>query len=426
MDALNMFNDQYFYKAKKHVINTITKQEFELYKAGKIRKIYDSFEFMLLDNIKFYNRIIRTIILLYDNILIDHGKVVDYVEREAYKISMTPTKFYYLILCNIDSTRDEIIYAYDKLSNLNCSTFKEFFPYLIDITAFSFNLTLVKNLNKRNGLKTYSKLLESDITDEKFIKKVTNGFNRDSLYITPDSLENSLEESFQTICKMSEIYELLKDSIKDTDIIDIQPTCITLINAKSEFECRFQDGVLKRSSNRNFNECYEFDYAISKNLKQIYSWALESIPNHDNSIVELIEYLVKKYRRKFKAIRPHVSANIFSTLRVVKKWNNFFLEEFVYYSDTYSTSNNRILLRTHSYSCKEYNIGKMIYKLGYFIFGLEDYDMLDYKFKNFDIQQLKEYYMEFVYGSQTTIERELISMNDNLTNTIEKLSKIYE
>lgn len=426
MDAINMFNDQYFYKAKKHVINTITKEEFELFKSGKIRKVYDSFEFLLLDNLKFYNRIIRTIILLYDNILLDHGKVVDYLDRTPYKIPMTPTKFYYLILCNIDSSRDEIIYAYDKLSNLTCSTFKEFFPHLIDVTAFSFNLTLLKNLSKKNGLKAYSKLLDSDITNEQFIKRITNNFNKDSLYITSDSMEKSLEESFQTFCKMNEIYELIKDSVKETDIIDIQPTCITLINAKSEFECRFKDGVLKRTSNRNFNECYEFDYAISKNLKQIYAWALDSIENYDNDLIYLIEYLVKKYRKKFKAIRPQVSQNLFSTLRVVKKWNHFFLEESVYYTDTYLNPNSRILLRTHTLSCKEYELGKTIYKLGYFIFGLEDYDVLEFKFKDFEIQRLKEYYMDFVYNSQTTVERELILMNDNLSNTISKLEKIYE
>ena len=68
---MQYFKDEWYYRAKNYVHNTITEQEYKLYKAGKIRKLYDSFEYLLLDNLKYYNRIIRTIIWLYENELID-------------------------------------------------------------------------------------------------------------------------------------------------------------------------------------------------------------------------------------------------------------------------------------------------------------------------------------------------------------------
>lgn len=414
-NELIYFDDQYYKRAKRFVINTITEEEYRLYKDGKLRKIYDSFEYLLLDNIQYYNRIIRTIILLYDNMIIDHGKVIDFANRGQYKRPMTPTKFYYLIMCNIDFSRDEIIFAYDTLKDYPGNSFKDLYKYLKDITAFNFNLSFTASLQ---NVKSYTKLLANDTTDEKYLDKITSNINNEAVYITSEDLEKSIEGTLATFENMCEVYELLKLDITDSEtVIDVQPTKITVFNKESEMLCEFKDGILVRRSVRNFRGCFEWDAIISKYLSAIYSWVLKSV-DYENRLIDLIEYLVLNNRKRFKAIRQSPDKRIFATLEVKKSWNHYFLYEAIYV--------NGILVRKTRTSVKGDYVAKEIYKRGYWVFGYEDFDMLQCKFGNLsDTTMLQQYYLDFVYNSQITIDKLLFEMQTNLLDTCTHLDKIY-
>ena len=105
---MQIFNDKWFDMCSKHVINTITEQEYKLYSEGKIRKVYESFEHLLVDNLEYYERIIPSLLILYENTFIIAGKFIDKIPKSSFKISMPPTPISYMCLMPLDATREEI------------------------------------------------------------------------------------------------------------------------------------------------------------------------------------------------------------------------------------------------------------------------------------------------------------------------------
>ena len=74
---MKLFNDLWYDSASQYVENTITEQELILYKTGKIRNLYESLGHCLIDNLQHYDRIVRTVILMFENKLIHNGSVIE-------------------------------------------------------------------------------------------------------------------------------------------------------------------------------------------------------------------------------------------------------------------------------------------------------------------------------------------------------------
>lgn len=357
-----IFNDHWFERARTHVLNQVTEEEITLFRLGKIRKVYESFEILLLDNLEYYERIIRTIIWLYENILIDNGKTIDRINKEPYQIPMTPTKFYYLILLNVDATLDEIHYAYPTVKYSEEDTFVTLFKKLRKVTAFSFNIVFMNG--KRPNLKSYTELLKSDITSKEYLDKVLSNFSKSACFITESELLKDLTDALQLYTSQSELkFNILSDAPEGT-MCEINPNKIVLFNQTAEHVCEYIGGNLKQYSVRNFRECFTFSQIFASNLQPLYSWFLTAVKSYDNTIVELMTHFIKSNHRGLNFVRFSDDGILISTIKLKKRWNQYKAIE--------ETRLNGVLIRTNSYYAKLENIGKLLYKKGYFIFGYED------------------------------------------------------
>lgn len=413
---MQYFKDEWYYRAKNYVHNTITEQEYKLYKAGKIRKLYDSFEYLLLDNLKYYNRIIRTIIWLYENELIDHGKSIDKINKNEFKVPMTPTVFYYIILLPIDATRDECLLAFPSIASYSGENFVELFKPISKINAFKFNMAYCKGMYE---CKTYLQTLERDITNTSFLSKITEDIDNESIPLTRAGMSKALEETMLTVERMANIYHKINRHLKKrTQFVNIKPTRISIFDANSEHECKYENGKIVRQSVRNFRGCFEYDAIFSKYLKEIYQWAETSIDNYENELIQIMRAFVLKYRRKALAVRVSANQDLVSYIQFRKCWTRYKLIENTYFRGA--------LIKTESYVVSADNVGKMLFKQGYFVIGKKDQqdELLEYA-TNLDTDNLIILYMDFVEMLNKSIDKLLVWMEANLKLELEHLEEIY-
>lgn len=182
-----IFNDQYFTTAQEKFINNkVLPYEQNFAKRGQTRRIYKSLEHLLLDNIQYYNRIIRTLFVLFENRSIQDGKSLGHVEnpfkglsRALYKKKITPTQLYYIALLPPDFTHDEFTLGFPDVEHgikhkkvLTKQDRITMFTKLGTHNRFKLLYELARISTGSEPGDTYSSILERDKTPYKFLKTI--------------------------------------------------------------------------------------------------------------------------------------------------------------------------------------------------------------------------------------------------------------
>lgn len=379
-----LFDDDWFYVAKQHVINTITKEEYQMYKSGRIRRIYESFEHMVLDNIEYYDRIIRTIVWLYENKLVVKGKMVDSIKKSPFKIPMTPTVFYYIVLMPIDATIEELYLAFPSLKDNIGQTFVELFKPLSKINAFKMNIAFCKQMYKT---KKYAEQLELDKTSSSYLNKIMTNINDDVVAVTKNGLTKSLQDIVVLNKQMVDMYNLIDSDLdkRNSEYCNVKPTKVMLFSRNAEYECTFTDGRIIRQSVRNWEQCFKFDKVCSKYLDSIYKWIDKSSPDYTSDLVQLMNLCVVKYMHKAIAIRKSQNTKVWSKCTFKKCWGWWLIREETFFED--------ICIKKQDYHVTEQNIGRTLVRNGYYVIGhVQDQEWLKNIAQSDDIEKLLSIY----------------------------------
>lgn len=315
-----LFNDIYFERARRYVKNEVLQEEVDLYALGAIRKIYSSFEELLFDNIEYYSRIIRTILYLYENTIVSNGKILSKIDKVKYKIPMTPTKFYYIIFANSESTKDEILYGYPQISNTKGTDFVSMWNDLTKIGSFAFNVAFVYEQFKT---RSYMLGLQKDVTDPAYLQKVI--VNSSFIYIDRQILAEDIGKVMNINERTYYLYEKFAKFITSRTIVDCRPNGVSYIGPCYSEEVKFGDDFISRSQIGLIESTYDFDIHLAQSMRDIKSRAHELvILSHSLDNLKLIcSSMITNYRRRFKAVRINPDGNGYSFVLIKKFWNNF-------------------------------------------------------------------------------------------------------
>lgn len=386
----SFFNDPYFNRAKQYVINTITEEEILLYKDGHIRKIYSSFEELLLDNIQYYSRIIRTILWLYENVLIQDGERLYSEKKPRYKIPMTCTKFYYLIMLDNSSTQHEIHYGYPQLGKTRATTFQGLFKKLIEIGSFAFNVVYT---TERYKTKSYQRAFNSDITDENYLYRITN-FTDDILFIETKNLKNDIS----SLIKISEKNEILYNEFskfnknkKLRNTLNVLPNRIHYKSINGEYKLDISSNTIKKYISSHHTELLEFDSFVNKNMKLLHKINTKRISYYLNNIRVLCVYMMNEYGSNFIAVKKHHGSDDYSVIRVKGAWKIFMIEEIKY------NKLGEVIYEDRFYKGSTKKVSEYLFDYGYYLFGHKSQEQKILEMGNFDKpMDIMEHYEGFV------------------------------
>lgn len=389
------FNDTYYKRAKKYVLNTITNEEVELYNQNKITRLYSSFEELLLHNIKYYSRFIRTILWLYENVLIQDGKIITRERKIRYKIPMSCTKIYYIVMCNNDMTRDEIFYGYPQLKTLKAKgkTFKGLFKKLMEIGSFSFNTVYT---TEKYETKSFHKALNLDVTNDEYLYKISRYNNDDVLFIMKDNIMNEIGECIsinENIINLNKILFAYLQSEKKISLINTTPQEININTNFGNYHYNFNYNEITKKFSCSSLKILSLDNYINKNIifiNKIFKY------NNNISLLNLRKIcynMITEFGTDFIAIKRNLIQNRYSICKVEHAYGSKIVTEIFY-----DEHGNKILQRTkHFYNALLTEMVHYLFNNGYFIFGHSNNKTSLYDLSSIDNgDMILNYYYNFI------------------------------
>lgn len=225
-----IFNEYYFNEAnEKYLNNTILPVEQKIYKRGLLRKVYKSFEHLMLDNIQYYSRIIRTVFVLFENRSINDGKSHGLVEspfkglsRQLYKKKITPTQLYYISLLPPDFSHDEFAIAFPDVNHgiehkkeLTAGDRIIMFKKLTTHNRFKLLHELARLNTNSAPTDSYSVILQNDKTPYKFLKTIIPYKYQKAINVDFQGQNEESREFMQSYTKFLNTLGYFKDVMPD-------------------------------------------------------------------------------------------------------------------------------------------------------------------------------------------------------------------
>lgn len=419
MQEYKIFNDRFFDRARRYVKNEVTQEEVDLFTTGQIRKIYGSFEELLLDNIEYYSRIIRTILWLYENTLVSNGKIIVKTDKVKYKIPMTATKFFYICMIQPDFNRSEILYGYPQISYANGQTFQELWPELLKIGSFTFNVTYsIEHCNT----KSYQTAFENDVTDPDYLSRVV--VNSRFVYIDRAILSVDIASVVRMNETMFYNFDSLKEHVMEYTFVDSRPNGISYLGPGYAEELLFTPFGIRRDQTGSLEDTFSFDASLSKHMtyinirkNQIYE-ELDNIKN----LKLICSSMIQNYRRKFKAVRLHYDGQGYSVITIKKFWNNFRIIELCF-------RNNSLLYKRQLNIGKLHKVVKYIVENGYFIYTINQIEDSIKIAQLDDPEEILNHFTEYINRTfvDSTLRLELMEQETNkIIESLKRYSLVDE
>lgn len=413
MQEYKIFNDRFFDRARRYVKNEITQEEVDLFTTGQIRKVYGSFEELLLDNIEYYSRILRTILWLYENTLVSNGKIIIKTDKTRYKIPMTATKFYYICMIQPDFNRSEIIYGYPQISYAQGNTFQELWPELLKVGSFVFNVTYSV---EHSNTKSYQVAFENDVTNSDYLSKVV--VNSRFIYIDRAILSTDIASVVRMNETMFYNFDALKEHITDYTFVDSRPNGISYLGPGYSEELMFTPFGIRRDQTGSLEDTFPFDATLTSQLvylnirkNSIYQ-ELDSIQN----LKLICSSMIQNYRRKFKAVRLHYDNLGYSVITIQKFWNNFRVIELCF-------RNNSLLYKRQFNIGKLHKVVKYIVENGYFIYTINQIEDSIKIAQLDDPEAILNHFTEYINRTFVDSTLRLELMENETTRIIEHMKR---
>lgn len=281
-DRSKIFNDDYFITARtKYVKDGVTPQEFEMYSNKTIRKVYASFEQLIMDNIQYYDRIIRTVFFLFENRMVHEGRSYGHIEnpyvkmsRKLYKNKITPTELYYIAMLPPDFLFDEFTLAYPDVVH-GVMRSKKLAPDKRAVmfaclhanhNRFKLLHELARTQTGSNTSDSYSSVLSKDLTSYKFLKTILPYQYQKAIQAALSGLADDSEEFKDTYTSYVNILNKFGKNLPD------QHTSLRS-DALHFYDMKNKSWVYYSLSNEyNLSSAFPFPETVINNYKNFRKW----------------------------------------------------------------------------------------------------------------------------------------------------------
>jgi hypothetical protein len=373
-----LFEDTDYVKILPYINNTIYPFEVDKYKSGDLRKLYPNFEYMIMDNLNHFQRIIRFCTLAFCHyIRFSHESVItDKFENLPFSLDMTPTQIWCCALTSPESTKYELEYGWN-ISKL-VKPIKEDMSYLqvnwnrlYTIRLFSmFMEASAYELNTKGFRETFI----ADKTNNQILSRVCKKFTNSSYAISEESFDSLFEYVKFKEEMHNELYTVIYQCLEkifpndnefgifiyDTEIF-IYTTKFTLRILKNE------KGQISKEYLGNTGECFAAEEYLAPTIKTQIKWADFKIPDdfkYDKDILKslLVNMLNENYKdticikrmNEYGVVSKIIFKGIFSNVYVIEQY---------YIGNTFLTE------KTKCFNKK--NAANYIIERGYYISGSE-------------------------------------------------------
>lgn len=369
-----LFEDVDYMRVKNNVEDTITEEELQAYKDGKLRELYATFENMLMCNIQYYDRIIRFCTLnMFGYVRIDDEKVTQHLKKVVLNFSMTPTQIWCGALCGQSSTKWELEYGWGiKLYKgggieLNFNTLKNFknFDMFVKYSSYVCNSSGFRNT------------FLIDKTNNKRLSSICSKFTNNSAITSTEQLETLVYYDEYINNNVRKLYESLDKCLSNIYNGDKSQYAIYIYTNEfwihtSRFSMRVQrseDGKLTKDYISNSYECFAAEQYLIKSTKQQIEWSKTTTPiqyEYDKNVLQMILYkMLSEGERSFRDIicvkRMDRSNDTTSVISFSGVFNNLYIEEKFMFDNH--------CIKTVTKCLSKENTAKYIIERGYTIFG---------------------------------------------------------
>jgi hypothetical protein len=373
-----LFEDIDYVKCISFVQNEILPFEMEAFKTGKLRKIYVNFEYMLMDNLIHYNRIMRfcTLVFLKYIRLPDNSLLTEPFENLSSVISMTPTQIWCCALSNTTSTLFELNYAWgnniniklpDNSTNLFQFNWKKFYN----------NNTFAKFMESCSlcvGTNGFRETYINDKTSNKILSYLCKKFTTTSIALSEDSLSTLYEyviEEEKTHNKLYVgLYTCMNDMFHNDDNfgIFIFPNEFYLHTIKFSMRVyKSKTGKITKDYLGNNFECFAAEEFLVKSTKMQVEWAKYKISGkyqYDKEILSnLLLNMIQINYKNIICTKKMNEYGISSKISFKGIFNNVYIVE-----DYYIKGN---IIKTNQICLSKKNAAKYVVNRGYYLFGNE-------------------------------------------------------
>jgi hypothetical protein len=397
-----LFEDLDYVKSLPFVDNQITDYELKMYKEGKIRKIYPNIEYMLMDNLMYYSRIMRFCSIAFlKYVRLENNEVVsEPFQNVATYFNLTPTKIWCCAMSTVESTKEELEYAWNmKLKEK---------PVDLEVSYLQFNWQrLYGDMLFAKFMEGSAYVLGTQGFRETFIKDKTSNvkLGRVCKKYTNTTVALS-EEAFETIYEyhqeQEEIHQKLYNALYNCllEIFDTDNEFAIYIFANefylhtSKFSMRVTksaDGKISKDYLGNNLECFAAEEFLVNSIRAQIEWAKFKIPNkydYDKTILKNMLYNMLK--TNYKDVICCKRMNDFGVIsKVIFKGvfkNVYIIEQLML--------NNRVIRETKTCFSKK-NAAKYVIDRGYVVCGFEK-DVLDLMINpKLNTRLLTDHYMQY-------------------------------
>lgn len=397
-----LFEDIDYLKVKSFVSSTVTKQEIEAYKSGKLREIYDTFESLLVCNLQYYDRIMSYCTMIFMKyVRIGEEVVSNDLDKIVMKLEMTPTQIWCAALTSTTSTQWEIEYAWGR--GLTTKPIDESDKSILE-TSWQ---RIYRNNHNFGKFMEYSALrcnstgfrqtFIKDKTSNRKLAQVCSKFTKTSTAISEQQLETIYKYHKEIETINEELYLILNKCLSDMFNGDKSQYAVYIFTDEfyintSKFSLRTYRTKNRRISKdylANSHECFAAEEFLVPSIRTQIKWAKYEIPSEydfDKDILKsLLFNMLEENFRNIIAIKRMNEFGILSKVRFRGVFGNVtIIEEFMF-------DGRLIKINQVTYSKK--NAANYLIERGYVLFGNEE-DVYKYE-GNLNRKGLVEHYMNY-------------------------------
>lgn len=451
-----IFEDVDYMRILPYINNTITNEELDAYNNGNLKNLYSSFEYLLISNIQYYDRIMTFCTMYFLNYYrIDDVVVDDNIPNHIINMDgITPTRLYCITMLNNDSTKWEQEYAYG--GSLKNNSFIANYPYLKKDKLYAFFLSQRAFVHNTFG---YRETLLSDKIDDlkyyqickKFIQS-SNTISRQQLNILSDyiitvdkqilKLYTALEKSMESLYDIDKFDNYKSYQIENSkrsfsihvffDEFFIHTTHFTMKVYKL-FNDKTKTITVSKDYLSNSYECFIAEPYFKNSVRQQIEWSKYKISNKFSEIQTILKNILLnilninfkdviciKYMCDMENIANKDNVDL-SIVEFTGVFSNIFIKTTLKQGESVVCRYSKCLSKNNA---AEYLINK-----GYYIFGYKDdvYKLLNLlKSSQYSIDEKIEFIKNNLSKYTTDIKEFLRPIIHIYKNQNKKLINIYK
>lgn len=409
-----LFEDLNYFRIKRFIDNSITKEELKAYKSGKLSDLYHTFDELLVCNLKYYDRIINYCTMVFMQFVeinsINHEKDLDKIVLE---LELTPTKIWCAALTSEKSTKWEVEYGWN-IRNL-VEPIKDSERSIIGINykrlySESQNFAKFNEYNSvRLGVNGFRQSFMLENTPNRKLAQVCQKFTKTSIAISETQLDTVFKYSKELDGLNEKLYNALDSCLsvmfrgdKSQYSIYILMNDFFIFTSKFSLKVSKINGKITKDYLANSYECFLAEEYLLGSIKTQIEWSqykLNSGFEYDKNILKslLVNLLLGNFKnvvcasktffidddwkdtdkRDVKICKVKFSG-IFNNVRITE---NFMI-------------NNRVI-KTQHVTLSKTNAAAYLIDRGYYIFGYDEDVSKLLELDNITKKDLVEHYSKY-------------------------------